>query len=133
MRVLTTGARAQRTRCLRLGFAVYAYGLAAVGLGQEIADGKKNPPAQSPAPQQKSQQSKKPAPTFTKDIASILQSKCQSCHRRHQAGPFALETYEQARKRSRDIAAVTEGRLDAPLEADPRNRPHSQTRSIIDS
>ena len=47
-------------------------------------------------------------------MASILQSKCQNCHRRHQVGPFALETYEQARKRSRDIAAVTEERSMPP-------------------
>jgi len=52
-------------------------------------------------------QGKKPAPTYTKDVALILQTKCQNCHRRHQVGPFGLETYEQARKRSADIAAVT--------------------------
>ena len=57
---------------------------------------------------------KKPAPTYTKDVAAILQSKCQNCHRRHQVGPFALETYEQARKRSHDIAAVTEERSMPP-------------------
>ena len=31
---------------------------------------------------------KKPAPTYAKDVAAILQSKCQNCHRRHQVGPF---------------------------------------------
>ena len=56
----------------------------------------------------------KNAPTYTKDIAAILQAKCQSCHRRHQVGPFALETYEQARKRSHDIAFVTEERSMPP-------------------
>lgn len=114
MRVGTDGARAARTRRLGLGFAVCAYSLAAVAFGQEIADGKKTPVRQSPAPEAKLQQSKKPAPTYTKDVASILQSKCQSCHRRNQAGPFALETYEQARKRSHDIAAVTEERSMPP-------------------
>lgn len=57
---------------------------------------------------------RKAAPTYTKDVAAILQSKCQNCHRRHQVGPFALETYEQARKRARDIAAVTEERSMPP-------------------
>ena len=47
-------------------------------------------------------------------MAPILQAKCQNCHRRHQVGPFALETYEQARKRARDIAAVTEERSMPP-------------------
>src|SRR5262245_17372047 len=36
----------------------------------------------------------KAAPTFTKDVAPILQRKCQACHRRDHVGPFALETYE---------------------------------------
>ncbi len=56
----------------------------------------------------------KPVPTYSKDVASILQRKCQNCHRRHQVGPFALETYEQARKRAHDIAAVTEERSMPP-------------------
>jgi Copper type II ascorbate-dependent monooxygenase, C-terminal domain len=45
-------------------------------------------------------------PTFTRDIAPILQKRCQSCHRPGQMGPFPLETYEQARKRSKDLANV---------------------------
>jgi hypothetical protein len=42
-----------------------------------------------------------PAPvgdvTFTKDIAPILQSKCQRCHRPDSTGPMPLITYEEAR------------------------------------
>ncbi len=53
-------------------------------------------------------------PTFTKDVARILQQRCQGCHRRDQIGPFVLETYEQARKRSVDIAAVAEDRSMPP-------------------
>ena len=56
----------------------------------------------------------KEPPTFTKDVAPILQQKCQNCHRRHQVGPFALETYEQARKRAGDIATVAGERLMPP-------------------
>jgi hypothetical protein len=37
------------------------------------------------------------APTFAKDVAPILQRKCQVCHRPGEAGPFSLLTYEQAR------------------------------------
>jgi hypothetical protein len=54
------------------------------------------------------------APTFTRDVAPILQAKCQNCHRRGQAGPFALESYEQARKRAADIASVVEERSMPP-------------------
>ncbi len=61
----------------------------------------------------------KATPTYTKDVAPILQAKCQNCHRRHQVGPFALETYEQARKRSKDIASVTEERSMPPWKPTP--------------
>ncbi len=56
----------------------------------------------------------KEPPTFTKDVAPILQKKCLYCHRRHHVGPFALETYEQVRKRASDIASVVGDRLMPP-------------------
>jgi hypothetical protein len=58
-------------------------------------------------------------PTFCKDVAPILQKNCQECHRPGQVGPFALETYDQARKRATDIATVVEGRAMPPWKADP--------------
>lgn len=57
---------------------------------------------------------KGPVPTFSKDVAPILQKRCQNCHRRHQVGPFALETYEQAKKRAIDIANVAGDRSMPP-------------------
>jgi hypothetical protein len=54
------------------------------------------------------------APTYARDVRPILQKKCLNCHRRDQAGPFALETYEQARKRAYDIAAVVGDRSMPP-------------------
>lgn len=50
-------------------------------------------------------------PTYYKDVAPILQGNCQECHRKGQVGPFALETFEQARKRADDIAGVVESTL----------------------
>ena len=38
-----------------------------------------------------------PAPTFTKDIAPIIQQKCESCHRAEGMAPMSLATYEDAR------------------------------------
>ncbi len=58
-------------------------------------------------------------PTYCKDVAPILQKNCQECHRPGQVGPFALETYDQARKRASDIAAVVEDRAMPPWKADP--------------
>ncbi len=58
-------------------------------------------------------------PTYCKDVAPILQKNCQECHRPGQVGPFALETYEQARKRAADIATVAEDRSMPPWKAAP--------------
>ncbi len=53
-------------------------------------------------------------PTYTRDILPILQRSCQNCHRRDHVGPFALDSYEQARKRAFDIAAVAGDRSMPP-------------------
>jgi mono/diheme cytochrome c family protein len=58
-------------------------------------------------------------PTYCKDVAPILQKNCQECHRPNQVGPFALETYDQARKRATDIATVVEDRTMPPWKAAP--------------
>jgi Copper type II ascorbate-dependent monooxygenase, C-terminal domain len=79
-----------------LGFAAWAFSLCTF-VGQ----------ANEPTP-------KGGPPTFTKDVALILQQRCQGCHRRDQIGPFVLETYEQTRKRAADIAAVAEERSMPP-------------------
>jgi hypothetical protein len=55
-----------------------------------------------------------PPPTYTKDVQPILRKSCQNCHRRNEVGPFPLETYEQARKRAADIAAVAGDRSMPP-------------------
>lgn len=47
-------------------------------------------------------------PTFNSDVAPILYRRCVACHRPGGSGPFPLITYEDARKRARQIAMVTE-------------------------
>ena len=44
-------------------------------------------------------------PTFTKDIAPILQEKCQDCHREGAMAPMSLLTYEQTRPWAKSIKA----------------------------
>jgi hypothetical protein len=41
--------------------------------------------------------------TFSKDVAPILQEKCQSCHRPDNMAPMSLETYQEARPWAKDI------------------------------
>jgi hypothetical protein len=43
------------------------------------------------------------AVTFTKDIAPILQDKCQECHRRDSLAPMSLITYEETRPWAKSI------------------------------
>ena len=59
----------------------------------------------------------KTAPTYHKDVVRILQKNCQDCHRPNQVAPFALLTYDQARKRAADLAHVTSERTMPPWPA----------------
>ena len=43
------------------------------------------------------------APTFTKDIASIFQNKCEACHRPDSIAPMSLVTFEESRPWARSI------------------------------
>ncbi len=58
--------------------------------------------------------------TYTKQVARILQSHCQSCHRPDQAAPFSLMTYEDAVRHGRMMKEVTTQRRMPPWHADPR-------------
>ncbi len=56
-------------------------------------------------------------PTYHRDVEPIVQKHCQECHRPGQVAPFSLLTYEQARKRSSDIAAVIDDQRMPPWHA----------------
>lgn len=58
------------------------------------------------------------APTFTEHIAPILFQNCASCHRPGEIGPFPLLTYDDARKRARQITEVTASRFMPPWHAE---------------
>jgi hypothetical protein len=57
--------------------------------------------------------------TYGRHVAPILNAHCIECHRSGDIGPFPLATYEEARKRSRMIAQVTESRFMPPWHAAP--------------
>ena len=57
-------------------------------------------------------------PTFSKEVASILFQNCTVCHRPGEAAPFSLLTYEDARKRGKLLAEVTESKQMPPWKAD---------------
>ena len=58
--------------------------------------------------------------TYARDVAPLIQNRCQECHRPGEIGPFPLLSYEDAKKRSRRIReAVLEERM-PPWHAEPR-------------
>jgi len=58
--------------------------------------------------------------TYARDIAPILQRRCQVCHRPGQVGPFSLTSYEEAKGRSKMIAKVVEEGIMPPWNAHER-------------
>src|SRR2546429_8921293 len=62
------------------------------------------------------------APTFTKDVAPILQKNCQSCHRPGEAGPFSMLTYEDVRPWAGAMKLAVQQKLMPPWDADPPDR-----------
>lgn len=76
-------------------------------------------------------ESKQPAPdvfvprpkgsvTFNKDVAPILYEHCGACHHRGGAAPFDLLTFNDAKKRARQLADVTQRRVMPPWLPNPR-------------
>jgi mono/diheme cytochrome c family protein len=77
---------------------------ALVGSGREVAAATVTPPAAgSPA-----------SVTYTKDVAPILFENCASCHRPGEVGPFSLLGYQDAKRRAKQIAEVTDTKLMPP-------------------
>ena len=56
--------------------------------------------------------------TFTKDVAPILQQKCQVCHQPDSIGPMPLVSYEDAREYAEKISRKVSQRLMPPWHID---------------
>jgi len=52
--------------------------------------------------------------TFSKDVAPIIFANCTPCHRPSQSAPFSLLTFQDVKKRAKDIADVTARRYMPP-------------------
>jgi Flp pilus assembly protein TadD/mono/diheme cytochrome c family protein len=53
-------------------------------------------------------------PTFARDVAPIVFNHCAPCHRDGGAGPFPLTSYDQVRRRVRQMVKVTRERVMPP-------------------
>ena len=56
--------------------------------------------------------------TFDKDIAPIIFDNCASCHRPGAVAPFSLLSYQDVKKRAKQVAYITEKRIMPPWKAD---------------
>src|SRR3982075_1916473 len=57
--------------------------------------------------------------TFSKDVAPILQVKCQECHQPNSIAPMSLITYQDARPWARSIKERVSTRQMPPWHIDP--------------
>ena len=73
-----------------------------------------------------------PAPTYAKDVAPILFDNCVSCHRAAEVAPFTLTTYDDARRRAKTIATVTEQRFMPPWKPEPGHGEFAGVRRLTD-
>ncbi len=60
-----------------------------------------------------------PAPTFNKDVLTILQKNCQACHRPGAIAPMSFLTFKDTRPYARAIAKAVASRAMPPWFADP--------------
>lgn len=73
------------------------------------------------------------APTWAHDVAPVLHANCAPCHHPGGAGPFSLLTYDDARRRARQIAQVTKRRYMPPWLPDPNVPAFSDVRRLTDA
>jgi hypothetical protein len=71
-----------------------------------------------------------PVPTFTKDIAPIVQKHCVTCHRPGEAAPFSMLTYEDARPWAPTMKMVVTQKIMPPWFADPKYGHFANERSL---
>jgi Flp pilus assembly protein TadD len=71
-------------------------------------------------------------PTFSADVAPLINAHCATCHRPGQGAPFSLLVYEDARSRASAIAEVTAARRMPPWLPDASAPPFEGERRLKD-
>jgi len=70
------------------------------------------------------------AVTFNQQVAPIIYRNCSSCHRPGEAAPFALLSYEDVKKKGRQIGKVTSSRIMPPWKAEPASYAYRDERRL---
>ena len=68
--------------------------------------------------------------TFHKDVAPILQARCQECHRKGEAAPMPLMTYNEARPWAKAMKSAVLRKTMPPWFADAAHGKFSNDRSL---
>jgi hypothetical protein len=72
-------------------------------------------------------------PTFSKDVAPILNERCVSCHRPGEAAPMSLRTYNETRPWAKSIKQQVASRVMPPWHADPTIDTFANSRRLTDA
>jgi tetratricopeptide (TPR) repeat protein len=71
-------------------------------------------------------------PSFEKDVAPLLSTRCVPCHQPNGDAPFSLVSYEDVRRHARQIADVTAARYMPPWKPDLGSPPFIGSRRLSD-
>jgi Flp pilus assembly protein TadD len=74
-----------------------------------------------------------PKVTFNRDIAPIIYSQCSVCHRPGESAPFALLSFDDARRHATQIAEVTKRRYMPPWQPEAGYGDFAEQRRLSDS
>lgn len=66
---------------------------------------------------------KTPEVTYTRDIAPLIQSRCQNCHRPGQVAPFSLTNFAEVASHAEMLVEVTQRRIMPPWMPGPGTQP----------
>jgi hypothetical protein len=73
------------------------------------------------------------SPTFSKDVAPILNERCVNCHRAGEAAPMSLRTYSEARPWAKSIKQQVASRVMPPWHAEPGVNQFANDRRLPDA
>lgn len=72
-------------------------------------------------------------PTYSRDIARIVQANCESCHREGGNAPFALSSYREVASRGRIVKQMTTARQMPPWKPVPECGDYERSRVLTES
>src|SRR5258707_5170073 len=70
--------------------------------------------------------------TYTRDVARVMQAKCQQCHRPNDVAPFALMTYDDVVTYADDIKRVLNDKTMPPWKPVPGFNEFNDSFAITD-